>query len=122
MLELYRNIKKYRLERNMSQAELAKLTEYTDRSTIARIENGEIDISQSKILLFAKALCVSPGTLMGNTGLYASDLSSEKSELLDGFGRLNASGKTKVLEYVADLLDNMKYVATPGKLSISGTA
>lgn len=65
MLPLYKNIKSFRLSVNMSQETLAKLTGYTDRSSIARIEKGEIDLPQSKIVQFAKALGVTPGTLMG---------------------------------------------------------
>lgn len=66
MLTLYRNIKKFRTERGMSQETLARLTGYTDRSSIAKIENGDVDLQQSKINKFAKALGVSPGDLMGN--------------------------------------------------------
>lgn len=66
MLELYENIRKYRKLLGMSQTELAKKTGYTDRSSIAKIEKGDIDIPQSKILIFAKALGVTPGELMGD--------------------------------------------------------
>ena len=66
MLELYENIRKYRKELGMSQAELAKKTGYNDRSSIAKIERGDVDLPQSKIILFANALNVSPGELMGN--------------------------------------------------------
>lgn len=66
MLELYKNIKKYRKELGMSQAELAKRTGYTDRSSIAKIEKGDVDLPQSKIMIFAKALGVAPGELMGD--------------------------------------------------------
>lgn len=69
MLELYANIKKFRKMKGMSQEQLAKLTGYTDRSSIAKIEKGEIDIPQSKILMFANALGVDASTLMGDTGI-----------------------------------------------------
>lgn len=65
MLQLYENIKKYRKAAKMTQQELARLTGYTDRSTIARIEKGEIDLPQSKIKQFAQALGTTPGHLMG---------------------------------------------------------
>lgn len=67
MLELYRNIKKLREEKGMSQDELARLTGYTSRSSIAKIEKGDVDLQQSKILAFAKALGTTPGKLMGLT-------------------------------------------------------
>lgn len=65
MLELYKNIKTLRKAAKMTQEELARLTGYTDRSTIARIEKGEIDLPQSKIKQFATALGTTPGHLMG---------------------------------------------------------
>ena len=66
MLELYRNIKKYRIQMGLSQDELAKKAGYTDRSSIAKIEKGLVDLPQSKIALFAKIFDVDPGILMGN--------------------------------------------------------
>lgn len=65
MLQLYENIKRCRKEANMTQEELARRTGYTDRSSIAKIEKGAVDLSQSKIKQFAEALGVTPGQLMG---------------------------------------------------------
>lgn len=65
MLELYKNIKSRRTELKMSQDTLAELTGYKDRSSIAKIEKGEVDLAESKIREFAKALNVSPQELMG---------------------------------------------------------
>ena len=65
MLKLYENIKTLRKEAKLTQEELAHRTGYTDRSSIARIERGEIDLPQSKIKQFATALGVTPGHLMG---------------------------------------------------------
>ena len=73
MLEVYKNIKKRRKELGLSQEELAKKTGYTNRSSIAKIENGEVDIPQSKILAFAKALQIPAGDLMGETENYYID-------------------------------------------------
>lgn len=64
-MELYERIKARREQLNMSQEELAKKLGYKSRSTIAKIESGENDITQSKIIAFAKALDVQPGYLMG---------------------------------------------------------
>lgn len=65
MTELYKNIKTLREQLGLSQEELAKRTGYTSRSSIAKIEKGLVDLSQTKIELFAKVLGVSPGDLMG---------------------------------------------------------
>ena len=65
MLKLYLNIKRLREERGLSQDTLAKLTGYTDRSSITKIEKGQVDLQQSKIELFAKALGTTSRELMG---------------------------------------------------------
>lgn len=65
MLDLYKNIKEFRMSRHMTQTELAEKTGYSDKSMIAKIEKGQIDLSQSKIEQFAEALKVSPSQLMG---------------------------------------------------------
>lgn len=71
MLDLYKNIKMRREELGMSQEQLAKKVGYTSRSTIARIERGDFDLSQSKIMEIAKALKISAGELMGLDGIEA---------------------------------------------------
>lgn len=53
------NIRKAREEKQMTQDELAKRMGYKSRSTIARIENGDNDVSQSKLKKFSEILDVS---------------------------------------------------------------
>ena len=65
MLQLYSNIKTRRLELEMTQSELAEKMGYADKSMIAKIEKGTVDLPQSKIIAFAKALQTTPGKLMG---------------------------------------------------------
>jgi len=65
LIDLYTNIKQKRLENGLSQDALARLTGYTDRSSIAKIEKGEVDLSESKISIFAKVLGVAASELMG---------------------------------------------------------
>lgn len=78
MLELYRNIKRIREEKGMSQDELARLVGFKSRSSINKIEMGVNDITQSKLIAIANALHVSPGELMGEDKEVASptDLST----------------------------------------------
>ena len=64
-MDLYKRIKQRREELGMSQDELSRLLGYKSRSTIAKIEKGENDITQSKIVAFAKALKTTPNYLMG---------------------------------------------------------
>ena len=65
MQKLYENIKKLRIEKKLSQSDLAKLTGYTDRSSIAKIEKGTVDLPQSKIKIFATVFGITPSELMG---------------------------------------------------------
>ena len=67
MNNLYKNIKALRKQHNMSQEELAYKPGYTDRSSIAKIEAGDVDLPQSKIQLFADVFHVTPQYLMGYT-------------------------------------------------------
>lgn len=68
MLELYKRIKDERLRHGMTQTELAEKIGYSDKSMISYIENGKVDLTQSKILLFAEVFGVSASYLMGNDG------------------------------------------------------
>ncbi len=58
------NIKKRRYELGMSQQDLANAMGYKTRSTIAKIESGENDVSQKKLLRFAKELDISVEALI----------------------------------------------------------
>lgn len=64
-MNMYDKIKTLRIKRGLSQDELASLTGYTHRSSIGKIENGQVDLPQSKIVLFADALNITPQELMG---------------------------------------------------------
>ncbi len=65
MLRLYVNIRERRHALGLSQEELAKKVGYRDRTSIAKIESGKVDLSQSKIYDFAQALETTPAFLMG---------------------------------------------------------
>ena len=58
------NIKKRRYELRMSQQELAFKMGYKTRSTIAKIESGENDVSQKKLHKFAEVLDTTVETLL----------------------------------------------------------
>ena len=58
-------IKNRRSELKITQEELSKLTGYSDRSSITKIEKGQVDLTLSKLKEFAKILKVSPEDLMG---------------------------------------------------------
>lgn len=64
---IYEKIRERRKEMGLSQDELARLMGYKSRSTINKIESGQVDLSRNKIDKFSKVLQVSPSYLMGWT-------------------------------------------------------
>jgi transcriptional regulator with XRE-family HTH domain len=82
MNEIYKNIKRLRKERGWSQEELAKKVGYAGKSMISRVENGQMNLQQSQIIAFAKALNVEPGDLFGSEGVYSN---SEERILIDKY-------------------------------------
>jgi len=123
MIELYKNIKDLREQKGLSQDELAKLTGYTSRSSIAKIEKGEVDLTRSKIIAFAKALDTTPGNLIG--WCKTSDSVNEKEQqhtqditkkyslpvqtLLDKSENLNSDGIKELHKYADYLLSQEQY-------------
>ena len=57
-------IKQRRVELGWSLRELAKRMGYANQSTVSRIEKGEIDIPQSKVVKFAEVMGTSVAFLM----------------------------------------------------------
>lgn len=65
MIKLYENIKKRRIELNLTQEQLAALMGYSDKTMISKIEKGAVDLSISKVVEFANVLNIDPRVLMG---------------------------------------------------------
>jgi transcriptional regulator with XRE-family HTH domain len=57
-------IKQRRMQLGWSQRDLAYKMGYTNNSTIVKIEQGKVDVSQTKIVQFAEVLGVSIAYLM----------------------------------------------------------
>lgn len=75
------NIKKRRYELRMSQQELADAMGYSTRSTIAKIESGENDVSQKKLQKFATALDTTVEALISG---YAAPAPAPAAAVTDG--------------------------------------
>ena len=71
------NIKKRRFEMRMSQQELADALGYKSRSTIAKIESGENDISHKKLIKFAAVLDTSVENLISGYSPVQEDAPQE---------------------------------------------
>lgn len=104
MLQLYKNIKSRRNELGMTQTDLAQKTGYADKSMIAKIEKGLVDLPQTKILSFADALNVSPGKLMGLEGTMniSSQQARKKGVAINVLGRVAAGIP---IEAITDIID-----------------
>ena len=64
-MEFHKIIRSRRIALKMTQQELAQKLGYKSTSTIAKIESGENDIPQAKLVAFAEALNTTPADLMG---------------------------------------------------------
>lgn len=82
-------IKKLRIEKGMTQEELASAVGYSHKSSINKIEQGKADISQPKIAAIARVLGVTPDCLFfgGETNLLEAinDFSEEERKELESF-------------------------------------
>ncbi len=98
MDKIHENIKKLRKERGWTQDMLAKKCGYTDRSSIARIEKGEFDLPQSKVLEFAKAFGISVTDLIGDVPQMTED--EENTIRLNQFyNSMSEENKERLLDY-----------------------
>lgn len=104
-----KNLKTLRLERNLTQAELGKLINSTQRQ-ISKWELGVIEPGISDLEKLSDFFNVSIDYLVGREsedGLVVPEgqsLSGDEKELLDGFRRLNAAGKGRILGNLEGLL------------------
>ena len=116
MLDLYINIKEKRKKLGLTQSELAKKLGYADKSMIAKIEQGKVDLPQSKIIAFAKALNTTPSELMGYDGIISYNKSqwgddaanrkylADKPELLEIYDqRVNRDDMVILFDKTKDL-------------------
>lgn len=71
-------IRKSREDLHLTQRELAAKAGYKSHTTLARIENGEVDLPQSRLKKFAEILGVSISYLMGWDDDQDEDLASNK--------------------------------------------
>ena len=108
------NIRKARELKGLTQDELAKRMGYKSRSTIARIENGDNDVSQSKLKKFAEILDVSIDFLLDD-GKDKASASRPKGVRIPVLGNVAAGIPITAITDVED------YEEIPEKMASSGT-
>lgn len=99
MLEIYKRIRARREELGISQEELSKRLGYKSRSSINKIEKGENDIPQSKIVAFAQALQTTPERLMG--------WEQPPAPAPDDLPALNAKDEREITRMMDDMKDKL---------------
>ena len=109
-MALGENIKQARMKAQISQDELAKRLGYKSRSTIAKIESGENDLTQKKVAAFAKALNVSIDFLMDGNG----SENNSQGVRIPVLGRVVAGIPLEAIEEIED------YEEIPRKMAASG--
>lgn len=109
-MALGENIKQARMKAQISQDELAKRLGYKSRSTIAKIESGENDLTQKKVAAFAKALNVSIDFLMDGNG----SENNSQGVRIPVLGRVVAGIPLEAIEEIED------YEEIPRKMASSG--
>ena len=109
-MALGENIKQARMKAQISQDELAKRLGYKSRSTIAKIESGENDLTQKKVAAFAKALNVSIDFLMDGNG----NENNSQGVRIPVLGRIVAGIPLEAIEEIED------YEEIPRKMAASG--
>lgn len=114
MMKLYENIKRLREEKGLSQDALAKLTGYTDRSSITKIEKGQVDLQQSKIELFAKALGTTSKDLVG-WDIEEPDYTKSKGITINVLGRVAAGIPIEAVENIIDTEEISEELARTGE-------
>ena len=100
MEELYRRIRERRRELGLTQQQLAEELAY-ERSSIAKIEKGEVDLPLSKIQAFSRVLSLPAAELLG---LDAADRDWDAL-----YHALNESGRAALLRYGRELAADAEY-------------
>lgn len=112
METIFERIKRLRKNLGLSQEDFAKMVGYTSRGTIIKIEQGEIDISLSKIEKFAKALKTTPEYLMGWEDEQGNKIKDQDSTYFSqrSYSITNTPNPTdQQIEYSHNLIKNKAY-------------
>ena len=103
MAKIGSRILELRKQAGLTQQELANKIGYKSKSAINKIELGLRDISQSKIVLFANALNVSPAYLMG-----IEETTKEENELISLINQLNEEELKELSNFVDYIISKRK--------------
>lgn len=106
-----KRIRSLREFNKLSQTELAIKVGYKDKTSIAKIEAGKVDLPQSKIFAFAKNLGTTPSYILGDNEFpnhveeNHSFINDNDKTILDKYRQLNDEGKQRLLERADELIE-----------------
>lgn len=106
-----KRIRSLREFNKLSQTELAIKVGYKDKTSIAKIEAGKVDLPQSKIFAFAKNLGTTPSYILGDNEFpnYVEEkhsfINDNDKTILDKYHQLNDKGKQRLLERADELIE-----------------
>lgn len=105
-MTIHDRIRELRVERGMSQLELAQAVGYKGRSAICKVEKGERDISQSMIVKYAAVFGVSPAYLLYGVEDEPSvkPLSPQDIEFLKLISELSDDEKKMIIAQIKGIL------------------
>lgn len=110
MNQIGKNIKLRREELGMSQEELANKLGYKSKSTINKVELGINDITQSKVVEYAKVLDTTISYLMGwdekTAEIEITKEAKEVGEIMKKYSQLSSSNRMAVSNLINNLLDS----------------
>ena len=104
METIYERIKKRRIQLGMTVEDLANKMGYKDKSSISKIENGKADISQAKVLAFARALNTTTAYLIG-AAEDALPHNNRKTKRVPIYGNVRAGTPTQEYENIEEWED-----------------
>ena len=118
-----------RMEKGMTQSELAKKLGYKSKSSVAHIENGR-DIPRSMVAALSEILGTTPAYLMGwddekeantkiSNDMFLCKLSDSEQQLINDFRTLNNEGQAAAVAAVKGftMLDQYKKDNTVSEVS-----
>ena len=111
-MEIGEKIRNRRMELGWSQRDLAAKMGYTNNSTIAKIEQGKTDVTQSRVIQFSKVLNVPSAYLMDwddgtkKPSLDKLTLTERELLLLDLFRQIPEKEQDLVLDKIRNALNN----------------
>ena len=108
-------IKQRRMELDLSQRDLAAKMGYASNTTIAKIEQGKVDVSQARAAQFAEALGVSVAYLMG-----WEEIQKKNDQLVKLVVRLRSDSEFMNAVQKLDSLTPAQYSAILGMLNAMG--